>query len=104
MHMDRCRCGNIDADGQMQMWMEGCKFGCGQMDADVNGWMHNEGHGFGCIQVNVDGWIQIWMGGWMVAYMGQKLQDGKKVLKMSQLHPHSESCPGQTMSPINFSF
>ena len=58
--------------------MQECKFGCGQMDADVNGWMHNEGHGFGCIQVNVDGWIQIWMGGWMVEYMGQKLQDGKK--------------------------
>ena len=33
------------------------------MDADVNGWMHNEGHGFGWIEVNVDGWMEIWMGG-----------------------------------------
>ena len=26
-------------------------------------------------------------------YMGQKLQDGKKVLEMSQLHPHSKFSP-----------
>ena len=29
----------------------------------MNGWMHNEGHGFGWIEVNVDGWMEIWMGG-----------------------------------------
>ena len=99
MQMDRCRCGNIDADG----------------------WMHNEGHGFGWIEVNVDGWMEIWMGGcrwgwinvdvngwmdadvdgwiqlqidgsrckWMVAYMGQKLQDSKKCSK----------CPNFTLIP-----
>ena len=36
--------------------------------------------------------------------MGQKQQDGKKVLQMSQNSPHSKSPPGQTVSPINLSF
>ena len=36
--------------------------------------------------------------------MGQKLQDGKKVLQMSQNSPHSKSPPGQTVSPSNLSF
>ena len=31
--------------------------------------------------------------------MGQKLQDGKKVLCMSLNHPHSESRPGKTAGP-----
>ena len=34
-------------------------------------------------------------------YMGQKLQDGKKVLEMSQLHPHSKSRPVQTIHPTD---
>ena len=34
-------------------------------------------------------------------YMGQKLQDGKKVLEMSQLHPHLESRPVQTIHPTD---
>ena len=33
--------------------------------------------------------------------MGQKLQDGKKVLEMSQLHPHLESRPVQTIHPTD---
>ena len=33
--------------------------------------------------------------------MGQKLQDGKKVLEMSQLHPHSTSHPVQTIHPTD---
>ena len=33
--------------------------------------------------------------------MGQKLQDGKKVLEMSQLHPHSKSRPVQTIHPTD---
>ena len=37
-------------------------------------------------------------------YMGQKLQDGKKVLWMSQNSPHSLSCPGQTVCAINLPF
>ena len=34
-------------------------------------------------------------------YMGQKLQDGKKVLEMSQLHPHSKTRPVQTIHPTD---
>ena len=34
-------------------------------------------------------------------HMGQKLQDGKKVLEMSQLHPHSKSHPVQTIPPTD---
>ncbi len=33
--------------------------------------------------------------------MGQKLQDGKKVLEMSQLHPHSKTRPVQTIHPTD---
>ena len=33
--------------------------------------------------------------------MGQKLQDGKKVLAMSQLHPHSKTRPVQTIHPTD---
>ena len=33
--------------------------------------------------------------------MGQKLQDGKKVLEMSQLHPHSNSRHFQTIHPTD---
>ena len=36
--------------------------------------------------------------------MGQKLQDGKKVLQMSQTGPHSKSRPRQTAGPSNLSF
>ena len=36
--------------------------------------------------------------------MGQKLQDGKKVLQMSQNGPHSKSRPHQTAGPSNLSF
>ena len=34
-------------------------------------------------------------------YMGQKLQDGKKVLEMSQIHPHSKSHLVQTIHPTD---
>ena len=34
-------------------------------------------------------------------HMGQKLQDGKKVLEMSQIHPHSKSHPVQTIHPTD---
>ena len=34
-------------------------------------------------------------------HMGQKLQDGKKVLEMSQLHPHSNSRHFQTIHPTD---
>ena len=34
-------------------------------------------------------------------HMGQKLQDGKKVLEMSQLHPHSKTRPVQTIHPTD---
>ena len=37
-------------------------------------------------------------------YMGQNLQDGKKVLQMSQLDPRSKSCPAQTIDPSNLGF
>ena len=33
--------------------------------------------------------------------MGQKLQDGKKVLEMSQLRPHSKGHPVQTIHPTD---
>ena len=33
--------------------------------------------------------------------MSQKLQDGKKVLEMSQLQPHSKSRPVQTIHPTD---
>ena len=33
--------------------------------------------------------------------MGQKLQDGEKVLEMSQLHPHSKTRPVQTIHPTD---
>ncbi len=33
--------------------------------------------------------------------MGQKLHDGKKVLEMSQLRPHSKSRPVQTIHPTD---
>ena len=36
-----------------------------------------------------------------IMHMGQKLQDGKKVLEMSQLHPHSKSHPVQTIHPTD---
>ena len=36
-----------------------------------------------------------------LTYMGQKLQDWKKVLWMSQLHPHSKSRPVQTIHPTD---
>ena len=36
----------------------------------------------------------------LVAY-SQKLQDGKKVLEMSQLHPHSNSRHFQTIHPTD---
>ena len=36
--------------------------------------------------------------------MGQNLQDGKKVLQMSQLNPHSKSRPVQTVDPNNLGF
>ena len=36
--------------------------------------------------------------------MGQKQQDGKKMLQMSQNSPHSKSPPGQTVGPIKLSF
>ena len=35
------------------------------------------------------------------AHMGQKLQDGKKLLEMSQIHPHSKSHPVQTIHPTD---
>ena len=37
----------------------------------------------------------------MYPHMGQKLQDGKKVFEMSQLHPHSKSRPVQTIHPTD---
>ena len=39
-----------------------------------------------------------------IMHMGQKLQDGKKVLQMSQNSPHSKTPPGQTVGPSNLSF
>ena len=39
-----------------------------------------------------------------VIYMGQKLQDGKKVLCVSLNSPHSERPPGQTAGPSNLPF
>ena len=36
--------------------------------------------------------------------MGQKLQDGKKVLCVSLNSPHSERPPGQTAGPSNLPF
>ena len=36
-----------------------------------------------------------------ISHMGQKLQDGKKVLEMSQLHPHSNSRHFQTIHPTD---
>ena len=33
--------------------------------------------------------------------MGQNLQDGKTVLEMSQIHPHSKSHPVQTIHPTD---
>ena len=37
-------------------------------------------------------------------HMGQKLQDGKKVLCVSLNSPHSENRPGQTACPSNLPF
>ena len=37
-------------------------------------------------------------------YMGQKLQDGKKVLQMSQNSPQSKGPPSHTVDPSNLSF
>ena len=37
-------------------------------------------------------------------YMGQELQDGKKVLQISQNNPHSKSPAGQTVGPSHLSF
>ena len=37
-------------------------------------------------------------------YMGQKLQDGKKVICVSLNSPHSERPPGQTAGPSNLPF
>ena len=37
-------------------------------------------------------------------YMGQILQDGKKVLEMSSTYLHSKSRPAQTVGPGTFSF
>ena len=37
-------------------------------------------------------------------YMGQKLQDGKKVLCVSLNSPHSERPPEQTAGPSNLPF
>ena len=37
-------------------------------------------------------------------YRGQKLQDGEKVLQMSQSSPHSKGPPSHTVGPSNLSF
>ena len=53
-------------------------------------------------------WAQLWaMLEQKIAiyhHMGQKLQDGKKDLCMSQNSPHSENRPGQTACPSNLPF
>ena len=38
---------------------------------------------------------------WFILYMGQNLQDGKKVLWMVIIKPHSETCPVQTIHPTD---
>ena len=40
----------------------------------------------------------------LVDHMGQKLQDGKKVICVSLNSPHSERPPGQTAGPSNLPF
>ena len=48
----------------------------------------------------------IYLGVWSIyhIYMGQKLQDGKKVLCVSLNSPHSERPPGQTPGLSNLPF
>ena len=36
-----------------------------------------------------------------IQYMGQKMQDGKKVLQMFVINPHSKSRPVQTICPTD---